>query len=203
MKKTLKVFMICLLALMLLAADIAAFAATGSNVLTLPASLKSIKDEAFYGDTSIGKVIVPGTVTEICSRVFAKSTLSEIVLPERLSSVGEGAFMECKQLTKIVLPERIKTINSNTFVRCSKLESVMLPQSLTRIESTAFMGCSALKEINLMGNIEYIANTAFALCPNVVATVEEGSYAETWCKNAGITTKIFGDEEDGGGWASF
>lgn len=44
--------------------------------IKLPASLQIIDQKAFYGDTSISKVIVPDGTTEIHSLAFANSSLA-------------------------------------------------------------------------------------------------------------------------------
>ena len=77
-----------LLALMLLTA----WAATGDEALTMPDDLKIIKPSAFYGDTSLDRVVLPEGVEEIESKAFAGSTLSEINLPASLTFISRSAF---------------------------------------------------------------------------------------------------------------
>ena len=67
-------------------------AALAQGVLTMPAALKIIDEEAFYGSTSIDKVVLPEGVTEIHSKAFANSTLSEINLPNSLTFIADDAF---------------------------------------------------------------------------------------------------------------
>ena len=52
------------------------------NKITLPESLQIIEEEAFYGSTSLEKVILPYGIKEIGAKAFASSTLKEINLPE-------------------------------------------------------------------------------------------------------------------------
>lgn len=66
--------------------------ALAEAVLTMPAALKIIDEEAFYGSTSIDKVVLPEGVTEIHSKAFANSTLSEINLPNSLTFIADDAF---------------------------------------------------------------------------------------------------------------
>ena len=46
-----------------------------AETLTMPAALQIIGEEAFYGETSIDKVVLPDNITEIRARAFANSTL--------------------------------------------------------------------------------------------------------------------------------
>lgn len=89
MKKTVQ--WVLLLAILLLALLPCALA-DEENVLVLPKDLKVIDEEAFYGDTSISKVIVPEGVTTIGKKAFAESSLKVIELPDTLTTVAEDAF---------------------------------------------------------------------------------------------------------------
>ena len=89
MKKTVQ--WVLLLAILLLALLPCALA-DEENVLVLPKDLKVIDEEAFYGDTSISKVIVPEGVTTIGKKAFAESSLIVIELPDTLTTVAEDAF---------------------------------------------------------------------------------------------------------------
>ena len=95
MKTTLRIVLTTLLcfALSLLIPTNGVFAeGTASGVLSLPASTLIVDIEAFYGDTSINKVILPNGVKEIRARAFADSTLTEINLPDSLTLIDESAF---------------------------------------------------------------------------------------------------------------
>ena len=81
-----------LLALMLL--PVAALAET----LDLPVGLRSIEAEAFMGDTSLERVVVPAGTESIGERAFAGSGLREIVLPETLRQIADDAFAGCEGL---------------------------------------------------------------------------------------------------------
>jgi len=65
------------------------------STLTLPAALKIIEEEAFCGNTSISRVVVPEGATTIEARAFADSSLTEIVLSSTLTSIAESAFDGC------------------------------------------------------------------------------------------------------------
>lgn len=64
------------------------------TVLRLPGSVTAIETEAFCGDSSLGKVILPWGIEEIGERAFANSSLTQINLPPTLGSgsVADNAF---------------------------------------------------------------------------------------------------------------
>ena len=86
------------LVLVLISADICAIA-EGFASLILPEAVKIIEEEAFYGDMSIEKVVVPEGATEIGSKAFADSSLREIDLPDTLTTIANDSFEGCADLT--------------------------------------------------------------------------------------------------------
>lgn len=70
--------------------------------LALPSMLQIIEEEAFCGDLSIGKVVVPDGTTEIRSRAFADSSLVAIELPDSLTRIADDAFEGCDQFRLVV-----------------------------------------------------------------------------------------------------
>ena len=78
-------------------------AADEEKVITLPAQLTIIEEEAFYGSAAIGHVIVPEGVEEIRARAFADSGLTAIELPASLTMIADDAFDGVSGLTATVM----------------------------------------------------------------------------------------------------
>ena len=61
---------------------------------------------------------IPNTITSIENGAFKKcEDLTSIHIPNSVISIGYGAFCGCRNLTSITLPKNIKTINGNPFYR--------------------------------------------------------------------------------------
>ena len=109
--------------------------ALAEAALELPTALQIIEEEAFFGATSIERVVVPDGTTEIRARAFAQSTLREIELPATLTFIAEDAFSGCGDIA-VSVPEGCyayewclehgliasKTYSAN--VRCDRQESL-------------------------------------------------------------------------------
>lgn len=78
-------------------------AADEEKIITLPAQLTIIEEEAFYGSAAIGRVIVPEGVEEIRARAFADSCLTAIELPASLTMIADDAFDGVSGLTATVM----------------------------------------------------------------------------------------------------
>ena len=85
---------------------------TGS--FTLPSTITSIGENAFYG-TSITTLEIPESVTNISRGAFAGSALTEISLPDNLTNVAEGMFQNCRTLTTVHLGRSTDFIGNYAF----------------------------------------------------------------------------------------
>ncbi|MBQ9456700.1 MAG: leucine-rich repeat domain-containing protein, partial [Thermoguttaceae bacterium] len=75
-----------------------------------------------------------------------KGSETEVVVPEGVTKIDEGAFSRCDSLKSVVIPEGVKIIGNEAFFVCDSLTSVAIPDSVKKIGNRAFSGCPALKE---------------------------------------------------------
>ena len=95
------------------------------TLFTIPASVTSIGDSAFY----------------YCD------ALTSIVIPDSVISIGYYAFEYCSSLTSIVIPDSVTRIGSGAFAYCNSLTSIVMPDSVTKIGIAAFADCDQLTTI--------------------------------------------------------
>lgn len=106
------------------------------------------------------------TNTSIPNDVFGyKQTLCEIILPENLEIIGNGAFNNCENLIgEIIIPESVYEIGYNAFQN-TKIEKIKLSADLRTIGTQAFKD-SYLKSVDISACIKItdIANSVFENC---------------------------------------
>ncbi len=94
-------------------------------------------------------------------------SLTSLILPASVQTLGEGAFAICTSLATINIPEGVATIPTGCFGYCTKLSAVTLPLSVTTLGEMAFYGCSGLTSVSLNEGLTAIGERAFFDCPQL------------------------------------
>ncbi len=104
-------------------------------------------------------------VTSIGDYAFQEcKELTSITLPDSLQSIGDGAFDECVSLTSISIPSKVTEIGEAAFSSCEKIEEIKIPDGVTSIKQGTFAGCSSLKAITIPNSVTSIGEKAFDGC---------------------------------------
>ena len=97
--------------------------------------------------------------------VFKKNnTITSIVIPNSVTSIGEGAFRGCTGLTSVVIGNSVTSIGDYAFYNCTELKSITIPNSVTSIEYYAFGDCTGLTSITIPNSVTSIGEDAFEGC---------------------------------------
>jgi hypothetical protein len=109
----------------------------------------------YVNDELVTEIVIPDTVTSIAPDAFTRCTnLISIIIPDSVTSIAGGAFNSCSGLISISIPDSITKLENNVFAGCTNLTSVTIPDSVTDIEAGAFYACSSLVDIYFEGTIE-------------------------------------------------
>ena len=87
-----------------------------SGTYSVKESTRIICDSAFSCCYSLSEIVIPSSVTSIGDRAFyGCSSLSEIVIPYSVTSIGDRAFCGCSSLKYISIPKSVIGLNGNPF----------------------------------------------------------------------------------------
>ena len=175
-----------------------AFQYCGLASVTIPNSVTSIGNYAFYDCSGLTSVTIPNSVTSIGNNAFSDcKSLTSVTIGNSVTSIGNLAFCRCRSLTSITIPNSVNSIGKAVFFGCIGLTSVTIPNSVTFIGSHPLSNCSGLVSVKVeSGNIKYdsrddcnaiiekSSNTLISGCkntiiPNGVTTI--GDYAFYGC----------------------
>ena len=178
----------------------------------MPSTVVGIYNNVFFGCTSLTNVTLNEGCTTLGHHVFKNChLLATVTFPKTLNSIGEyafestnlntvdlfntqitslpeGCFYDCEQLSDVKLPIGFTSIGKNAFYK-SKIASITFPPSLQKIDEWAFQyaklanvviptSCNTIGQGAFSDNANlttvfinglecYLANKAFANCSNL------------------------------------
>ena len=132
-----------------------------SGVLTISGSgemadYKKTASGDYNGDGTVGGEIfdtdIPQTVSTAPWNKYSGS-ITAVVLPEGLTSVGDYAFYGCDKLTEVVLPAGVAALGQAAFGDCVALTDLTVQGNVTDAASDAFTGCDSLENVTIEAGV--------------------------------------------------
>jgi hypothetical protein len=131
-----------------------------------------------------GDVVIPDTIDEMA--FYRCTKLTEVVIPDSVTRIGEDAFAYCSGLTSIVVAAANPSYASLDGVLFNKeittlilfpggLGSYVVPDSVTSIGDQAFCSCHDLTEVVIPDSVTTIRDRAFSYCSNLQKVYFQGN----------------------------
>lgn len=111
-------------------------------------------------------------------------------------SIPNNAFFGCSSLTNVTIPNGVTSIGFNAFRFCNELTSVTIPSSVKTMRDRAFYGCSSLIELPMLKGLTAIGRNVFYDCTNLTLIVSQNSAAYDYAKANGIPYVLSGEFEN-------
>lgn len=179
-------------------------------------NLKEVKIKAFGRDEIYNEACledqIPPSAFFYNSTISGKQSLTRIILPDKLKSIGSRAFQGCRNLSgSLVIPEGVIDIQQGAFNSCRSLTgSLSLPSTLKYIGNGqdengeisedkdegidyyggVFQECGFTCELNIPDNVILIRGSAFENCRGIYGNLRLpeklkgiGSRAFAFCPN--------------------
>ena len=126
-------------------------------------------------------VVVGGGTQNSCTITEYTGSGGDVVIPNGVTTIGNGIFQFNNSITSVVIPDSVTTIGDNAFDQCESLKTVTFGTNsqLTTIGVSAFSFCPNIESISISDSVTSIGKNAFYYC-NSLSTVYYGGTAEEW-----------------------
>lgn len=134
------------------------------TTVSIPPSVTSIGSGAFSNCDSLTGVYI-SDLAVWCGIDFHRSTtlrganlylngelVTDLVIPDGVTSISEKAFICCASLTEVSIPPSVTSIGEAAFAYCPNVTAINVPDSVMVIGEDAFCDCDKLTEINVDEN---------------------------------------------------
>lgn len=134
------------------------------------------------------KVTIPKTV-KIGKKVYTITTIGEnafknnknvtnITILSNIKKICKSAFKGCSKLSNVTFGSKLEIIDEQAFMNCKKLSNVVFGSSLQEIGKEAFMGCDSITRIVVPKNVKTVGVSAFKDCKNLKEYIKEHAEVE-------------------------
>ena len=155
-------------------------------------SVTSIGDSAFSNCSSLESVYITD-LTAWMNIKFSSSYANPL-------SNGAKLYLNGSLVTDLVIPDSVTSIGDYAFEGCDSLTSVMIPDSVTSIGSSAFYNCSSLTSVTFKdtNNWSYTSNSDYTggTAVDVTNTAQNATYLKSnkcWYKYSETTVTVTAD----------
>ena len=143
---------------------------TGSGEMTNFSS----KAEVPWGGLreEILNVVFQEGITSIGNHAFYECrNITAVVIPGSVTRIGDFAFSYCSGMKIVNFGSGVKTIGNECFLSCTSIASLNLPDSLISIDRKAFYRCESITSVVVPSGVTSIGVSAFGYCKNLVSAV--------------------------------
>lgn len=134
-------------------------------------------------------------VTVIGVNAFIYAPVVNLILPDTLAVIKNGAFYNCAALTSVKIPVNVAVIEDYAFYCCTMLKEVSIPLNCTDIEGLAFYGTPWFESLNAefesFGDsilIDYNGTGGKVIIPSGIKNLSSAFY-----QNTSVTSVILPD----------
>ena len=122
----------------------------------------------YINGEEITDLVIPNSVTSISEGAFAFCTeLTSVTIPASVTSIGSSVFHCCSGLTSVNIENDV--IGDYMFAHCTGLTSIIIPENVTSIQGRAFKGCSNLTSVTIPASVTSIGSSFFEDCSSLTS----------------------------------
>ncbi len=92
----------------------------------IPEGVETIRTKAFYKCYELTEITLPSSLKSIGEMAFFRCSLKALTLPDALTIIGKDAFSYCYDLEELTIPESVTQIDEYAFYNCTSLKELTM-----------------------------------------------------------------------------
>lgn len=117
------------------------------------------------GCSSVTGMVLPHSLLTIGERAFSEmSRLKNIIVYDSVRAIGYNCFANDTALVAAKLSDNLPSLEAGLFYNCNKLNDFVIPQSVSAVKDSVFEQCSSLSTITFPVTVNKIGNNVFNKC---------------------------------------
>jgi len=129
-------------------------------------------DNLYLNNILLTELVIPEDVTSIGDHALYNCTsLTSVTIGDSVTSIGFSAFYNCTSLTSVTIGDSVTSIGASAFDNCTNLTSVIIPDSVTIIGGSAFENCTGLTSVTIGDSVTIIGSSAFENCTGLTSVI--------------------------------
>ena len=134
-----------------------------------------IPTSAFNDCSHIETIIISNNIKEIQSSALAGSGITSFIIPDTVTTLGDGVFVSCNSLKSLVIPDSVTTIGRYLADINESLETIVVGNGVSTIKENICYNCPNLRTVVLGKGVRTIEYGAFQMCPSLTSVImQEG-----------------------------
>ncbi len=93
---------------------------------TIPEGVETIRSKAFYKCYELREITLPSTLKSIEEMAFFRCSLDELTLPDGMTFIGKDAFSYCTAIEELTIPATVTQIDEYAFYNCTSLKNLTM-----------------------------------------------------------------------------
>lgn len=147
-----------------------------------------IAKRCFENCKYLSEIHLPNTISSLPLYCFyGCSNLKLVELPNSITYLGDHCFDGCIRLAQLELPLKLNSIGKYCFCYCA-LRNIKIPKLVNEVPESCFAFCIKLQAITTHPNIISLGNNCFLNChslkeillPTGIKKIGDGCFADCW-----------------------
>ena len=92
----------------------------------IPEGVETIRTKAFYKCYELTEITLPSTLKSIEEKAFFRCSLDSLTIPEGVSFIGKDAFAYCTAIEELTIPASVTQIDEYAFYNCTGVKTLTM-----------------------------------------------------------------------------